>query len=86
MIKSVTGRTAVGLALPVRFSKHDVYIGRSVVKVICGYVTISMLWDNTAYCAKLSGEDLCVIRIKLNQLVYENLSCYRYLTKKVMSQ
>jgi len=28
------------------------------VTVICGHITTSMLWGNTAYCVKLSGEDL----------------------------
>jgi len=28
------------------------------VRVICRHITISMLWRNTAYCVKLSGEDL----------------------------
>jgi len=31
------------------------YTRRSGVTVICGHVTISMLWGNTAYCVKLSG-------------------------------
>jgi len=26
--------------------------------IICGHITISMLWGNTAYCVKLSGEGL----------------------------
>jgi len=30
----------------------------SDVTVICGHTTISMLWGNTTYCVKLSGEDL----------------------------
>ena len=36
----------------------DLYTGVSDVTVICGHTTISMLWGNTAYCAKLGGEDL----------------------------
>jgi len=31
----------------------------------CGY--------NTIYCVELNGEELSVIRIKLNQLVYDNV-------------
>ena len=27
------------------------------ITAMCGHITISMLWGNTAYCAKLSGED-----------------------------
>ena len=35
-----------------------------------GHVTISVLWGNTAYCAKFSGEDFVrVIRIKYCQSV-----------------
>jgi len=43
------------------------------VIVICGH--ISMLWDNTAYCVKLNGEDLSrrIVGIKWNQLVSENV-------------
>jgi len=26
--------------------------------LICGHITISVLWSNMAYCVKLSGEDL----------------------------
>jgi len=32
-------------------------IGWSDVTVICDHSTISMLWGNTSYCLKLSGED-----------------------------
>jgi len=43
--------------------------------VICGHITISMLWDNTAYCVKLNGEDLScrTAGIKWNQLVSGNV-------------
>ena len=34
------------------------YISCSDVAVICGHSTISMFWGTTAYCVKLSGEDL----------------------------
>jgi len=37
---------------------YNQYIRWSDVTVICSYITISMLWGNTAYCVKLSGEDL----------------------------
>jgi len=37
---------------------YNHYIRWSDVTVICGYIAISMLWGNTAYCVKLSGEDL----------------------------
>jgi len=33
-------------------------IGWSDVTAVCGDITISMLWGNTACCVKLSGEDL----------------------------
>jgi len=38
--------------------KVSLYIRWSDVTVISGHYTISMLWGNTAYCMKLSGEDL----------------------------
>jgi len=34
------------------------YIGRRDVAVICGHDKISVLWGNTAYSVKQSGEDL----------------------------
>jgi len=36
--------------------KAGVYIGWSEVTVIYGHNITSMLWGNTAYCVKLSGE------------------------------
>jgi len=56
------------LVLCIRKSRHVVsdvdktgnfaIIGWSDVTVICYNITISMLWDNTAYCVKFSGGDL----------------------------
>jgi len=62
------------------------YIGWSDVTVICGHNTISMLWGNTAYCVKLSGEDLsrCSNKTELDGL--RKCPYYHYFTKKVMSQ
>jgi len=45
-----------------------------------------MLWGNTAYCAKLSGEDLSRYSNKIESVGLRNCPHYRYLTKKVMSQ
>jgi len=36
----------------------DIVIGLSDVTVVCGHITVSMLWVNTLYCVKLSGENL----------------------------
>ena len=43
----------------------------TVTSVICGHFTISVLWGNTAYCVKLSGEDLSRYLNKSNQLDQE---------------
>jgi len=39
--------------------------------IICGHITISVLWGNKGYCVKLSGKDLSRCWNKI-QLVYEN--------------
>jgi len=58
--------------------------GYSDVTAICVHITISMLWDNTAYCVKLSGEDLSCYSNKIESVDLRNY--YHYLTKKVMPQ
>jgi len=47
---------------------------------------IFMLWGNTAYCVKLSGEDLSPYWSKIESIGLRKGSYYRYLTKKVMLQ
>jgi len=59
-------------------------IGWSGVRVICGHVTMSMLWGNTAYHMKSSGEDLSRYWNKIESVGFRKCSwCY---VKKVMSQ
>jgi len=36
----------------------SVHVGWNDVTVVCGRDTISMLWGNMVYCAKLRGGDL----------------------------
>ena len=57
------------------------YIGWSDVTVVCGRVTIFMLWGNTAYCVNLSGEDLSRCSSKIESVGLRKCSYYRYLTK-----
>jgi len=45
-----------------------------------------MLWGNTAYCVKLSAEDLSRYANKIGPLGLRKCPYYHYLTKKVMSQ
>jgi len=47
---------------------------------------IAMLWGNTAYCEKLSGEDLSRYSNKIESVGLRNSPYYHYLTKKVVSQ
>jgi len=49
---------------------------------------MSMLWGNTVYCVKLSGEDLssCSNRPKIESVGLRKYAYCRHLTKKVMSQ
>jgi len=54
---------------------------RYPVTVTCG---ISMLWDNTAYCVQLSGEDVTRYSNKIESV--RKRPCRHYLTEKVMSQ
>jgi len=66
------------IAVPCFFDSHCIYdiTGSNVVQctaihrvsdvtVICGNITISMLWGNTTYRWKLSGEDLSRYSIKI---------------------
>ena len=41
-----------------------------------------MLWGNTAYCVKLSGEDLSRYSNKTESVGLRQCPCYHYLTKK----
>jgi len=50
------------------------------------YNTISMLCDNTAYCVKLSGEDLSRSPNKTESTGLRKCSCYHCLSEKAMSQ
>jgi len=52
----------------------------------CGRNTISMLWDNMAYCVKLSGEDLSHYSNKIESVDLRKCPCHHYITKKTMSQ
>ena len=68
---------------------ESAHTGRSDVTVICGYITMSMLLGNTAYCVKLSGEDLSRnsrYSIKIKSVGLRKCLYYHYFTKKVMSQ
>jgi len=51
-----------------------------------GHITVSMLWGNTAYCVKLSDEDLSRYSNKMESVGLRKRPYYQYLTKKVMSQ
>ena len=62
------------------------YIGWSDVTVICDHVTICILWDNMAYCVKLSGEDLLHYSNKIESVGLRKCLCYHYITKIVVSQ
>jgi len=52
----------------------DLCIGWNDVTVICGHITIFTLWGNTAYCAKLSGEDLSRYSNKIESVGFEKMS------------
>jgi len=65
---------------------HSLYIERSDVTVICGHITIAMLWGNTAYCVKLIGEYLSCYSNKIDSVDVRKFPQYCYLTEKVMSQ
>jgi len=61
--------------------------GWSDVTVIYGHITNSVLWSNTAYCVKLSGEDLLRYSNKIESAGgLRWCPYYHYLTNKVMSQ
>jgi len=46
---------------------------------------ISMLWDNTAYCVKLSDKDMSRYSDKIESVALRKCLHYYYFTKKVMS-
>jgi len=58
----------------------------SDVTVICGHSAISMLQGNSAYCVKLSGEDMSRYSNKTESVGLRKRPYYHYLTKKVVSQ
>ena len=45
-----------------------------------------MLWSNTAYCVKLSGEDLSCYSNEIESACLRKCPHYHYITKKVMPQ
>jgi len=62
--------------------QSTVYVGRSDVIVICGHITISMLWGNTSYSVNLSGENLLPSSNKIASVGLRKCPYDRYLTKK----
>jgi len=54
--------------------------------VVTIHNTISMSWSNTAYCVKLSGEDLSRYWNIIESVGLRKCPYYSFLTKKVMSQ
>ena len=54
--------------------------------VICGHVAISMLWDNTAYCVKLGGEDFSRYWTNIESVGLTKCPYDHCLTKEVMSE
>ena len=64
----------------------DYTYSESDVTVICVHITISMLWGNTVYCVKLSGEGVSRYSNKIESVGLRKCSYYDYMTKKVMSQ
>ena len=73
-------------ALNLNQSTEGMYIGWNDVTVICGHITISVLWGNTAYCVKLSGEDLSRYSNKIESAGLRKCPYYHCLTEKVMSE
>jgi len=69
----------------VTYTVSILYIGSSAIIVICGYITISVLWGNVAYCVTLSGEDLSGYSNKTESVGLIKCPYCRYLTKKVVS-
>jgi len=64
----------------------DEYVRWNNITVICSHNTISMLWGNTAYCEKLTGEDLSRYWNKMESVGLRKCPYYHYLIKKVMWQ
>ena len=65
-----TGRSTLIMSI-------GLHIARSDLTVICGHDTISMLWGNTAYCVKISDEDLTRYSNETEPvLFYENVAWY----------
>ena len=52
---------------------------------MCGQNTISMLWGNTAYCVKLSGEESSRYSNKTESVGLRKCPYCHYLTKKVIT-
>jgi len=63
--------------LLLRVKKVPLYIRRSNVPVICGHNMTSILWSNTAYCVKLSGEDLSRYSTKIESVGLRKCPYYR---------
>jgi len=54
------------------------YTWLSDVTVICGHNTISMSWDNTAYCVKISRKDLSRYSDEVESVGLSNCPYYHY--------
>jgi len=72
-------------SIDIKFDMDD-YVGDVTPQVICGLNTISMLWGNTAFCVKSSGEDLSLYSNNIESFGLRQCPHYHYLTKKVISQ
>jgi len=54
----------------------------SDVTEICGHITISMLWSNTAYGVKLSSENLSRCSINIEWVGFTNVRVITILLRK----
>jgi len=70
----------VSLSSRTKKSAPSAYVGRSDVIVICGRITISVLWGNTANCVQLSGQNLSRYSNKTESAALRKCSHYHYLT------
>jgi len=56
-----------------------VCIAWSDITVICGHITISVLWGNSTYCVKLCGEDLLRYSNKIESVGFNQSTGFIYL-------
>jgi len=65
--------------------KDEVTYNREIVLLpyitICDDITISILWGNTAYCVKLTGEDLSRYSSKTQSAGLRKCPYYHYVSK-----